>query len=253
MSYTLFIDESGSISKNNGERYFAIGGYLIDTGNKNHVYKMKKIVTNVQKERSKYFNVKARRFNKKEVKFSNLNVDGKNYVFKNFDKLEGTYVCIVVDKETCNKLTEHKYNDYYNYLVCMLIKYIFDTRNYAKGYNFKELKIIYDNRSMRIEANNDLQAYLIDQLKKRRKHNKFNCNFNIKEADSKINYGVMISDFISGLCWARYNYETQLYGNNVEIKYLSKFPYKDFGKTIEYMEIESKEIENNEIKVLTCN
>lgn len=43
MSYTLFIDESGCISPNNGERYFVIAGYLIKTGNLKHKYKMIKI------------------------------------------------------------------------------------------------------------------------------------------------------------------------------------------------------------------
>ncbi|ABS42775.1 DUF3800 domain-containing protein [Clostridium botulinum] len=240
MSYTLFIDESGNISKNNGERYFCIGGYLIEKGNKNHAYKMKKIVSNVQKNREKYFNINARKNNKNEVKFSNLNVDGKNYVYENFQKLKGTYVSIVVDKFNCTRLTNHKYNDYYNYLVYLLVKYVFDIRKYAKGYDFKELKIIYDNRSMKIEANNNLQVYLLKKLKIERKHNKFNCNFNIKEADSKVNYGVMISDFIAGLCWARYNYGIQKYGNSIEIDYLSKFPYKDFAKEIHCKEIEKK-------------
>lgn len=239
VSYTLFIDESGNISKNNGERYFSIGGYLINTGNKNHYYKMKKIVTNVQKSKDKYFKYKAIKLGKDEVKFSNLNVDDKNYVFENFDKLDGTYVAIIVDKETCTSLTEHKYNDYYNYLVYLLIKYVFETRNFANGTNFKELNIVYDNRSMKIEANNDLQEYLIRKLKIDKRKNKFSCNFNIREADSKINYGVMISDFISGLIWARYNFGNQKYGNNISVNYLSKFPYKEFGKVIEE-------------KVLTC-
>ena len=35
MNYTLFIDESGNMSKNNGEKYFSIGGYLINSGDDN--------------------------------------------------------------------------------------------------------------------------------------------------------------------------------------------------------------------------
>lgn len=233
MEYTLFIDESGSISLNNCQRYFCIGGYLINTGDKNHVYKMKKIESKILKDKEKYFKPKVIHKENFEVKFSNLNVDGKNYVYERFEKsLTGTYVGIIVDKEKCTDLTKHKYNDYYNYLVYLLIKYIFETRKFADYTKLKELKIIFDNRSMKIAANNDLQAYLIKKFKLDRSSNCFSCNFNIKEADSKVNRGVMIADFTAGLCWARYNFGEQKYGNNMTMNYLSKFPYKEFGAPI---------------------
>lgn len=230
MSYTLFIDESGCISPNNGERYFVIAGYLIKTGNLKHKYKMIKILKNVKKEKEKFFNSKAKREGKDEVKFSNLNIDGKNYVYDNLEKLDGIFVSIIVDKDNCTSLTSHKYNDYYNYLVYELIRYIFEIRHFKDPTKLKELKIIYDNRSMKIAANNDLQTYLIQKFKIDKRYKKFSYNFNIKEADSKVNYGVMISDFIAGLCWSRYNYGVQKYGDNITIDYLSKFPYRDFGK-----------------------
>lgn len=230
MRYTLFIDESGSISLNNGEKYFCIGGYLIENGDMTHIYKMKKIIKLIRSDGKKYFKKKINNFEKAEVKFSNLNIDGKNFVYNKLKNFNGTFVGIIVDKENCTKLTQHKQNDYYNYLVKMLIKYVFETRNISGNLNFKELKIIYDNRSMAVEANNDLQAYLIDQLKIKRLSNRYCCNFNIREADSKINYGVMVSDFIAGLCWARHNFGEQKYGNQIKIGYLSKFPYKNFGK-----------------------
>lgn len=230
MSYTLFIDESGNISPNNGERYFVIAGYLINTGNLNHKYKMIKILKNVRSKREKFFKVKDNKNVTDEVKFSNLNIDGKNYVYDNFKKLDGKFVSIVVDKDNCTGLTTHKYNDYYNYLVYELIRYIFEIRHFKDPTQLKELKIIYDNRSMKIAANNDLQTYLIKKFKIDKRDKKFSCNFNIKEADSKVNYGVMISDFIAGLCWARYNYGVQRYGNDITINYLSKFPFKEFGK-----------------------
>ena len=230
MRYTLFIDESGSISLNNGEKYFCIGGYLIKNGDMSHVYKMKKLIKKIRSNGRKYFKKRVTNFENEEVKFSNLNIDGKNFVYNELKKFNGSFVGIIVDKENCTKLTQHKQNDYYNYLVRVLVGYIFETRNFAGNLNFKELKIIYDNRSMAVEANNDLQTYLIEQLKIKRGYNKYSCNFNIREADSKINYGVMVSDFIAGLCWARYNFGEQKYGCNTQIEYLSKFPYKDFGK-----------------------
>lgn len=230
MKYTLFIDESGGISTNNGEKYFVIGGYLIESGNLKHKYAMKKIIKKINENKDRYFNRRAKVEGKDEVKFSNLNVDGKNFVYSKLKKLDGIFVSIVVDKENCTDLTKHKSNDYYNYLVQLLIKYIFDTRKLHNPSNLIEIKLIYDNRSMKIEANNDLQTYLITKFKIERHYNKYSCNFNIKEADSKINYGVMISDFIAGLCWARYNYREEKYGNGVNIEYLSKFPYKTFGK-----------------------
>ena len=55
MNYTLFIDESGNMSKNNGEKYFSIGGYLINSGDDKHKYKMIKIIKNINKNREKYF------------------------------------------------------------------------------------------------------------------------------------------------------------------------------------------------------
>ena len=239
MRYTLFIDESGSISLNNGEKYFCIGGYLIENKDMSHMYKMIKMIKLIRKDGEKYFKKKIHNFKNAEVKFSNLNVDGKNFVYDHLKNFNGTFVGIIVDKENCTTLTKHKQNDYYNYLVKLLIKYIFETRNYSGNLNFKELKIIYDNRSMAVEANNDLQAYLIKQFKLERRYNRYCCNFNIREADSKVSYGVMVSDFIAGLCWAKYNFGEQKYGNQIKINYLSKFPYQDFGK------------EKNVAKVLT--
>lgn len=245
MKYTLFIDESGGISPNNGQKYFVIAGYLIENGNLNHTFKMKKIIKKVNQNKDGYFNKKAKLENKDEVKFSNLNIDGKNFVYDKLKELDGTFVAIVVDKDNCTDLTKHKSNDYYNYLVRMLIEYIFDVRKLHDPGKLIEIKLIYDNRSMKIEANNDLQTYLIKKLKIDRIRNKYSCNFNVKEADSKVNYGVMISDFIAGLCWARYNYGIQKYGNDINIKYLSKFPYKEFGK------VKDREKEEIEEKILT--
>lgn len=231
MEYTLFIDESGNISPNNGERYFVIAGYLVECKNIKHIFKMKKIVKNIKKSKERYF--KRTKLLEDEVKFSNLNVDGKKYVYEQFKELDGKFVAIVVDKKNCTSLIKHKYNDYYNYLVFLLIKYIFEIRKLSDPTKLIQLKIIYDNRSMKIAANNDLQTYLIKELKIKKKTNKFTCNFNVKEANSKVNFGVMISDFIAGLCWARYNYGEQKYGENIEISFLSKFPYRLFGLNID--------------------
>ena len=197
MRYTLFLDESGSISMNNGEKYFSIGGYLIETNNLKHTYKMKKIIKNINKDRDKNFNYFALRDNKTEVKFANLSYEGKKYVFNELNKLDGTFVAIIVDKENCHSLTNWDTNEYYNFLVAQLIKYVFEICNHAGGLDFEELKIIYDDRSMKVKARNDLQAHLIEQFKINRVRSKqFSCNFNLKAADSKVNYGVMISDLV---------------------------------------------------------
>lgn len=241
MSYTLFIDESGNMLDKSEDRYFCIGGYLINTGNKQHVFKMKKFIKNINEDRDLYFNYYAKRDNKTEVKFSNLNLRGKQKIFDDFKILEGTFVSIIVDKQNCTNLNKHKYNDYYNYLVHLLIKYVFEVRNFAHSLEFDELKIICDNRSMKVNSNNDLQAYLIKELKmKRRKGKQYCCNFNIKLADSKVNYGVMIADFIAGLCRARYTFEKLDFGNNIKLNYVSKFPYKDFGKDMELKKVIDK-------------
>lgn len=232
---SLFIDESGCISKNNGERYFCIGGYLIESGNKKHEYKMIKIIKNVLRNRN--HNFKRKPISKKdfEVKFSNIKSEAKSYVYDSLKKLPGKFVGIIVDKSNCDRLTEESLNDYYNYLVKILIGYTFDICKCNKDLKFKELNLYYDNRSMKISANNDLQTYLIDQFKIKRscKSNQFCCNFNVKERNSKVNYGIMVSDFIAGICWARYNYPSTVnYGQDIKISYLSKFPYNKFGKSL---------------------
>lgn len=89
MRYTLFIDESGSISPNNGERYFCIGGYLIENKYLDHRYKMMNIIRNVSKNREKYFNFYALRDNLTEVKFANMNLEGKKFVLEQLSELEG--------------------------------------------------------------------------------------------------------------------------------------------------------------------
>ena len=233
MGYTLFIDESGSISLNNKEKYFTIGGYLINKGNKNHKYKMIKIIKSILKERDKYFNYYALKSGLTEVKFSNLNYKGKKLVLEKLSELDGIFVAIVVDKENCHTLTSNcDTNEYYNYLVCQLIKYIFEKCNHASNLDFEELNIIYDDRSMKVKARNNLQAYLLEQLKiNRSRKDQFSCNFNVRAADSKVNYGVMIADIVAGLCRHKFMRKNNDELNNIiQIKYLSKFPYKYFGK-----------------------
>ncbi|MCR1953197.1 DUF3800 domain-containing protein [Clostridium sp. DSM 100503] len=72
MRYTLFIDESGGISPNDGERYFCIGGYLIKNKYLEHRYKMLNIIKKVNKNRDKYFNFYALKDNLTEVKFARI-------------------------------------------------------------------------------------------------------------------------------------------------------------------------------------
>lgn len=234
MGYTLFIDESGHISLNNGEKYFTIGGYLVNSGDKSHKYKMIKILKKVAGKREEYFNYYALRDGLTEVKFANLNYEGKKYVLEQLSKLNGIFVAIVVDKENCHSLTKGcDTNEYYNYLVCQLIKYIFESCNHANGLDFEELNLIYDDRSMKVKARNNLQAHLVEQLKIRRSlKRQFSCNFNIKAANSKVNYGVMISDFVAGLCRHKFMQKNSDLNNIINISYLSKFPYKDFEKKI---------------------
>lgn len=233
MKYTLFIDESGSISPNNGERYFCIGGYLIKNKYLDHRFKMMNIIKNVNKNREKYFNFYALKDNLTEVKFSNMSLEGKKFVLEKLSKLEGEFVSIIVDKYNCHTLGKGDTNEYYNYLVCQLIQYIFETRNYAGSLDFEELKIIYDDRSMKVKARNGLQAHLIEKLKIKRHYNKqFSCNFNIKAADSKKNQGVMVSDFVAGLCKDIFKNKNSVLKGIINIKYISKFPYRDFEKDI---------------------
>lgn len=145
----------------------------------------------------------------------------------------GEFVAIIVDKYNCHTLGNSDTNEYYNYLVCQLIKYIFETRNYAGSLDFEELKIIYDDRSMKVKARNGLQAHLIEKLKLKRPYNRqFSCNFNIRAADSKKNHGVMVSDFIAGLCKDIFKNKNSVLKGITNIKYISKFPYREFEKDI---------------------
>lgn len=232
MSYTLFIDESGSISLNNGEKYFCIGGYLVEQGNEKHKFKMKKIIKNVMKNKNDFFNYYAKRDKQTEVKFSNLSFAGKNYVLQELNELKnegGIFVSIIVDKENCFSLVNSDTNEYYNYLVGLLIEYVFETCNYAGTIDFDELKIIYDDRSMKVKARNGLQAYLIEKFKINREESKqFSCNFNIKAANSKSNYGVMVSDLVAGTCKDFYTRDNDELFKILDIDYVSKFPYKQF-------------------------
>lgn len=233
MRYTLFIDESGSISPNNGEKYFCIGGYLIENKNLDHKYKMMNIIKKAKKDPESYYNFFALRDKLTEIKFSNLNFEGKKKVLSELNKLSGKFVAIIVDKENCHTLCKNDTNEYYNYLVCQLVKYIFETCNHAGTLDFEELKIVYDDRSMKVKARNNLQAHLIEELKiKRRPHKQFSCNFNIKAADSKENYGVMVSDFVAGVCREKFKNRESKLKDLLHIEYLSKFPYKDFDKKV---------------------
>lgn len=231
MKYTLFLDESGNISENSSDKYFSIGGYLVESGDETHKFRMKKIIKNINKNRDINFNYYAKKDNRTEVKFANLTLKGREEVFEGFKNLRGTYVSIVVEKDKCTDLTSHTANDYYNYLVRLLVQYIFEVRNFHGNLKFEELNIICDNRSMKISANNNLQSYLVKKLIIERLENKkYCCNFNIKLADSKVNYGVMIADFIAGLCRYRYEGKGKEIGKHIDLSYTSKFPYKDFTK-----------------------
>lgn len=220
-NFYLIMDESGHLHPNSTGRYFVIGGFL-----SKEPTKIQKIFrkTNRKLKEQKGLDMKA------ELKGSELKSADKRYLMEKINKAEDTdYVFIVIDKNMVSRKKIEEVNLFYNYAISILLQCIAN-RNMIPE-DTKLLKIILDNRSIKLGTHKSLEDYLNTQViieEKIKGNFKVNCEY----LESHNHYGIQAADLLCNITWAKYNYpETDKVSKLLEEKSsIFKFPLDDFGK-----------------------
>lgn len=218
----LIIDElSGMHLKN--ERYFGIGGYLINDINYIRS-KCKKIEQKLKLENS-YINKLD------EIKGYKLlykhSVEYISYVKDNTNDF--IPVSILVDKDNLKKQKWNE-NEAFNFFVKWLVNYLIKYKIIDVSI-YQNIEIHMDNRTIATNFKNSLETHLNLHF-----HN-YNINFFVIKKDSKIYPEIRCADIICYMLYRLYNYSSNkkinILINLLKLKkinlvqYQSFFPYKN--------------------------
>jgi len=196
----FFIDESGSIPKDyNGDpklKYFVISFVHIDDTRKlKSVYK--RSIRNLKKHYPDFFNALP---NPNECKASEMLPFMKDYIISNLVKINDFKICyMVVNNEDLEDRFRKNSSRSFNYLVKLMIE------NCVLSKSEKEdLKLILDNRNVKLKGLNELQGYLF---------NNFVLDDNIIQAvsvdyvDSQHHTTIQIADLIANVVFQKFKYQ----------------------------------------------
>jgi hypothetical protein len=185
----IFLDESGAIHCNNKCNFFAIGGYMIESEDKDkvkHLYK---------------------RYNYKLKKRKNLPLtfEIKSFDMTEYEKIDifnliqdiPTFIGIskIFDKKAMYKNMNNE-NIFFNYACKILIK---DCVIPSLDLNlFYDIKICCDNRNIRVEKLRNLQDYLTTEFCL------YDFKFDVRYFDSKSNFEIQLADLIVNTFYNKY-------------------------------------------------
>ena len=225
------MDESGAMHLKH-ERYFVIAGFITTELHK---------VKSCHKELEKI--VKGRKgiplSKKVELKSSVIN-DSQQALFLNgLYSLSGvTPVAIVVDKYNLNQFGASE-NVAYNFFVKTLLKYLFECN--LPILQTKNIELRVDNRNTSVKTLHDLETFLQWEFEL------LNLEIQVKYLDSKDNRDVQMADYVANVIWRKNNCKNETLSKrviNMDQTYISRFPFKYFGKNPSLKEINDEKMKN---------
>lgn len=217
------------------ERYFVIAGFM--TRELHKVTSAHKRIEEIVKIRK---NIPIDK--KIELKSSKIN-DSQQALFLN--ELYGIAgvvpIAIIIDKYNLSKF-EASENVAYNFFVKNLLKYLFKCNIPILQTNEIELRV--DNRNTSVKSLKDLETFLQWEFEL------MNLDVKVKYLDSKDNRDVQMADYVANLIWKKYNCVNEDLSRRVSQyyrTYISKFPFKLFGKIPTLREIEKNAKKSEEL------
>lgn len=186
----LFLDESGSLKKEDNCEYFAIGGILC-----NDYTKLKKEFINLNKQLKKKYNLDE----SAELKGSMLSKEEEKELLIKLQKIDDMYiVAILVEKAMLKQdLGLDNEHIYYNYLVGKLLSFLLD-KGLLDFINPTKFELNIDERCLPKYTQHALQDYLniIFNIQ-----TEYNIDIVVNYIDSKTNYMIQIADILINTIW----------------------------------------------------
>ncbi len=218
MKTYIVLDESGAMHLKN-ERYFVIAGFI--TRELHKVTSTHKKMEEIVKKRK---NISLTQ--KIELKSSKIN-DSQQALFLNeLYGLSGVIpIAIVIDKDNLSKFGASE-NVAYNFFVKNLLKYLF--RCNLPILKTHEIELRVDNRNTSVKTLRDLETFLQWEFELK------DLEVEVKYLDSKDNRDIQMADYVANLVWKKYNCVNEKLSRRVSLyyrTYISKFPFKLFGKS----------------------
>ena len=205
MVYNLYLDDSGNLHVNSGNKYFFYGGLLVKESNKNKLKNnYRKRVRSILDNNTSYGD---------EIKGFNVKNRHRKHLLENL-KTNNTQVFIAIDQEQCPDLDRKSKKDivrFKNYTIKYMIVGLF-----IKGYlnECSELRVIMDNQNIAVSAKNSLEDYLHNCInyekyfQKDTKTREFlvdkKITITVEYCDSKQNYLVQAADLLVNTMWKYY-------------------------------------------------
>ena len=202
----VYIDESGTLSLNNSEKYFILTAILCDETN---CKKLKQLHKNIYK---KYLVPNKL----KEIHACKMTFVEKQGILNSISQVYNLKVFyLVANKEKIFKRLINNQNLCYNYLVGILVSKIIEIAT-------EDIEVMIDNHSTKVGSLNSLHDYLKMECYAK---SSFNFNFNSRFVDSHKDYGIQIVDLISNSIFSKYNHsKNTLYNINLNIYTPYYFP-----------------------------
>lgn len=210
MRLYVYLDESGSIHKNSNTKYFAVGGYFTFEKCRLKITSLYKKINKLVKEER---NIKI----DKEIKSYDYLTKEKQLIFSSMENISGFYgFSKVFDKEKMQKGIVDS-NIFYNYAVKLIFSDIIFPLLKNYGENQIEIKLLCDNRNVRVGDLKNLENYLNTEFCLN------NYIFSVTYYDSKTNFGIQLADLIVNTF---YNYYSNYKRVSSIIKSLNKNKYR---------------------------
>ena len=229
MKTYIVLDESGAMHLKN-ERYFVIAGFI--TKELHKVTSSHKRIEEIVKKR------KNIPINKKiELKSFHINASQQAlFINELYSLSEVIPIAIVIDKENLKKFGASE-NVAYNFFVKTLLKYLFKCN--IPILKTKKIELRLDNRNTSVKSLKDLETFLQWEFEA------MDLEVEVKYLDSKDNRDIQMADYIANLVWKKYNKKNEDLSRRISEyhkTYISKFPFKTFGKnpSIRQIEIEKE-------------
>lgn len=184
MKIYVYIDESGSIHKNSKTKYFAVGGYIVSSSDKNKVISTYKRINKKIKDNKKIpLEV--------EIKSYDMTEQEKINIFNQIQKINTFHGCVkIFEKKSMSKEIIES-NIFFNYAVKLLFgDCIVPFLNQYCSSNKVEFIVSVDNRNVRVGHLNNLETYL------KTEYCLYNVDFKITYYDSATNFGIQLADLI---------------------------------------------------------
>ncbi len=206
LKYYIFLDDSGNLHHNSGDKYFFYGGLIVNE------LKLPILRNNYRTVVEQIISSNKNHYGD-EIKGSNIRNKHRKHLLQNLKK-NNQQIFIKVEQDKYPGLALKTPKDivrYKNYTIKFLVVGLF-----LKGYfaDCTELILLIDNQNIAVSAKDSLVDYLYNSINfekyldpvtnTREKVSKHDISVKVKYCDSKNHYLVQAADLLANTMWREY-------------------------------------------------